>query len=70
MITKEQALTVDRFTHSTLKNADKSPLRVKRNGKTKTWKRKPDDFSIPVKYGLYGYSYITQDNAEEWNVAE
>ena len=33
----------------------------RRNGKTKTWKREPERFSIPVKYGLYHYGYINND---------
>lgn len=69
MVTKESALTANNFTHVSMKNRDETPLRVRRNGKTKTWKRRPNDFSVPVKYGLYGYGYITQDNAHEWNAA-
>jgi hypothetical protein len=41
----------------------------RRNGKTKTWKTRPTHFSVPVKYGLYGYGYITHDNAHEFHVA-
>ena len=69
MITKEQALNADRFENVSLKNADKTPLRARRNGKTKTWKTRPDEFSIPVKYGLKVYFNITQLDAHNWNVA-
>lgn len=31
---------------------------LRRNGKTQTWKTRPDDFSIPVKYGFKGYAQI------------
>jgi hypothetical protein len=24
---------------------------------------------LPIKHGLYDYGYITQDNADKWNVA-
>ncbi len=30
----------------------------RRNGATKTWKRRPTAFRIPVKFGLYAYGYI------------
>ncbi len=70
MVTKEQALSANRFTHATLKNADKTALRVKRTGKTQTWKTRPDEFKIPVKYGLYESTYITNLNADQWNVEQ
>lgn len=71
MITKDQAMTADRFEHCTMKNkSDKSPLRARRNGATKVWKTRPNDFKIPCKYGLYEYFCITQDNAGEWNAVE
>lgn len=69
MITKAQALTVNNFEMVSHKNADGTPVRWRRNGKTKTWKTRPAEFSIPVKHGLYDYGYITQDNAHEFNVA-
>lgn len=34
--------------------------RCRRNGATKTWKRKPNRFSIPVKAGMYAYTHITE----------
>jgi hypothetical protein len=48
--------------------------RVRRSGKTKTWKTRPGEFRIPVKcefripvkYGLYQSFYITHENAHEW----
>ncbi len=65
MITK--TTTADMFHHQTEKNADGTPLRVRRNGKTKTWKTRLNEFKIPVKYGLREYFYITHENAAEWN---
>ena len=38
-------------------------VKVRRNGKTQTWKRDADRFRIPIKHGLYSYGEITQDNA-------
>jgi len=70
MISKSQAMTVNHFEMVNHKNADGTPVRWRRNGKTKTWKRKPEAFQIPVKHGLYDYGYITQDNANEFTVAE
>lgn len=70
MITKEQALTANNFCHATLTNKDKTPLRVRRSGKTQTWKTRPEEFKVPVKYGLYESTYITHLNAHEWNVQE
>lgn len=70
MITYQQALTENNFEHVSKTNkSDKQPMRVRRTGKTKTWKTRPDEFQIPVKYGLYESGYITHDNAKEWNVA-
>jgi len=66
LVNRENAMTANHFEHVAMKNKDGSPLRVRRNGKTKTWKRKPNEFSIPIKYGLYEYSYITHDNCHEW----
>jgi len=54
--------------HKTLKGSDGEPVRCRVNGKCKTWKTRPDEFKLPVKYGLYQYFYITQDNAHEWSV--
>lgn len=71
-ITKEIALTANEFysTHLTNKDRNKTPLRVRRNGKTQTWKTRPADFKIPIKYGLYECAYITQDNAHLWQVED
>ena len=33
-------------------------IHVKINGKPKTWKTRPEDVSVPVKYGLYEYATI------------
>ena len=76
MITKEIALTLRHgqiLHHKTLKNADKTPMRVRVTGKVKTWVTRPVDFRIPVKYGMYEYGYVERssdrNNAEEWEVA-
>ena len=39
----------------------------RRNGKTQTWKTRPDEFRVPVKYGLYAYSQIREYDASNWH---
>lgn len=68
MVTRSQSETAENFEHVSMKNRDKTPVRARRNGKTKTWKTRPGDFQIPVKYGLRECFYITPTNAHEWNV--
>lgn len=69
MITKQQAETANNFEHISIKNRDGTPLRARRNGKTETWKRSPERFSIPCKHGLYNYFYITEISANQWNAS-
>jgi hypothetical protein len=38
--------------------------RWRRNGATKTWKTRPTEFQVPIKYGLRDYSYLTDVNAD------
>ena len=33
--------------------------RVRKNGQTKLWKTRPQDFYIPIKFGIRGYGKIT-----------
>jgi hypothetical protein len=77
MVTLDNEGTAKRFEHINLTNRDKTPLRAKRYGKTKRWKTRPNDFAIPVKYGLRTHFYITnvpykdyQPNNHEWNITE
>ena len=41
--------------------------RVRRNGATQTWKRDPNRFRIPVKFGLKGYGQITESDDFGYN---
>lgn len=74
MITKEQAVEAGAyrasrtFYHATLRNSDGSAVRCRASGRCKVWKTRPDDFRLPVKYGLRDYFYITPRNAHEWLV--
>ena len=70
MVTKEQAMTARHFVHVSVKNADGvTPLRIRASGKCITWKKQPERFKLPVKYGLYNSFYLTPENADMWNVA-
>jgi hypothetical protein len=69
-ITRANCEKFNIFEHVTLKNADGSRLRSRRNGKTKLWKTRPDDFSIPCKYGMYYYFNITHYNGKDWEGVE
>ena len=72
-VNAENAMSASRFEHISAKNGDGTPVRARRNGKTKTWKTRPGLFSIPVKYGLKSYFYIDNheyQNAGDWNVVE
>jgi hypothetical protein len=70
LVNRQNCESANRFEHVSMKNADKTPLRVRRNGKTKLWKTRPNEFKIPVKYGMYEYSYITHENCDQWNIPE
>jgi len=39
----------------------------RRNGQTKTWKTRPDNYMVPVKYGLYHYGYISHSNSHDFH---
>lgn len=72
MINRTDAVTLKHgqiLHHVTKLNRDNTPLRVRVTGKVQTWKTRPDEFKIPVKYGLYDSGYITQDNADYWVIA-
>lgn len=69
MVTKEEALTGQRFEHMTAQNADKTPLRARANGACKVWKTRPDEFKLAVRIGWKGHGYITNENAHEWRKA-
>ncbi len=67
MITKEQALEltygdviyeIDNF------NANGTPVRWRVNGQAKTWKRDLSRFQVPIKHGLYDYSYLDNTTAQ------
>jgi len=67
MITLSQAKALSKgqiLYHAKNRNADGSAQRWKVNGQVKTWKTRPDEVKIPVKYGLYAYDYVTHQDLE------
>lgn len=41
------------------------------NGKCQTWKTRPEDFRLPIKYGFNGpYSEVTPRNADLFHTAD
>ena len=56
------------FYHRTRTYKDgKTPIRVRNNGSVKMWKRDPNKFRVPVKYGMYDFFYIDNSNADQWS---
>lgn len=82
MITKDKALNLyyGQELHFTGKHECKKTIgprggieinitRVRTSGKCKTWKRNPEKFHIPVKYGLYESYWIDESNNENFHLA-
>lgn len=44
--------------------------RWKVNGVPKTWKTHPDWVKVPLKYGLYDYGYLDNDNLEHFSMED
>ena len=45
------------------------PNKWRASGKCQTWKTRPDEFKLPIKYGLYANDYLTHENAHLFEVA-
>lgn len=72
MITVQDAARLkhgDVLEHVHNKDSRGQPMRCRVNGKVVFWKTRPEDFRIPVKYGLYHCFYITPTNASDWKKA-
>jgi len=54
--------------HVDLRNADKTPLRARVNGKIKRWKRDPSRFEIPMKHGLRHCFYLRETDLDSWTI--
>lgn len=75
MITQAQADTARVFHANnpvTARRCDgaRGPERWRRNGKTQRWKRNPERFRIPVKFGLYDFLAITEENINDFHTEE
>ena len=68
MITMHDALTAGEF-HEDHEPAGKV-FTWRRNGGTQTWKTRPAEFRIPVKYGLRSYGQITHADAHRFHRAD
>lgn len=44
--------------------------RVCKSGMVKTWKTRPNDFHMPIKYGLRDSYWIDQDNAHMFHLPQ
>lgn len=56
------------FYHGSLKDSKGNPVKCRVSGRLKTWKTRPDDFRLPVKWGLNKSFYITPENIEFWEI--
>ena len=68
MITREQALLLnhgERLHSST--QCDKKTIRWRVSGVCRTWKRTPNRFRVPLKYGLSSYWELTEKNNEQFH---
>lgn len=59
MVTKEQAMNKTNF----ILLEEHKATNWRANGKCKTWITRPNEFKLPIKHGLYRYSYLTHENA-------
>ncbi len=67
MITKAQALSANYRQHFFfLSRLNGEVKRCRVSGKCQTWKTRPDEFRLPIKYDLYQSHYIGHDNAHEF----
>ena len=70
-MTEEEIASLTRANAETaLVFVDESGRTWRRNGKTQVWKTRPEDFRIPVKWGLYTYDQITHLDAHKVSVVK
>lgn len=61
-MTLEEAKTLSYDDHIWFIRNDGKAGQLKINGQPKTWKRTPNRVSVPIKYGMYEYSYFTEQD--------
>jgi hypothetical protein len=70
MVTKEQAMTATRFKQVARYDGKTCSNNWRASGKCKTWKTRPEEFKLPIKFGLYESSYLTHENCNLFEVEE
>lgn len=71
MLTRDQAASLPINTtlyHLYSHNTKGVPHRCRVNGRCTTWKTRPTEFRLPVKFGFKTCFYITETNAHEWSL--
>lgn len=68
-LTLHDIVNMHEFWHRIERNADGTPVRCRSNGKPRFWKTRPNDFQLPVKYGLKNCFYLTPANIGDWCLA-
>lgn len=75
MLTIEQAINANTFhangcfrTIGPRGGVKEVVIKYRRNGSTKTWKTRPNEYSIPIKYSWSGYGYINDANSDNFHV--
>lgn len=72
-MTRDQAIILPTgavLRHVSLRNADDSALRARINGRPKLWKTRPEEFRLPMKWGLKTCFYITHLDADQWELPQ
>jgi len=78
MITKAQAIDEDNRSfhhgHCSRKVGKRGGIqlfitKVRRNGRTRVWRTRLTEFSVPFKYGMYQHGYITDVNRYQFHLA-
>ena len=70
-MTRDQAIALSTGTmlhHVSLRNADQTPLRARVNGRPKLWSTRLEEFRLPMKHGLSNTFYITERDADQWEI--
>lgn len=65
MVTKEQAINGGVFHFGVC--SEKRQERWRSNGACKVWKTRPEEFRLPIKFGIRNYGYLTEMNAHEFH---
>jgi hypothetical protein len=58
------------YSRAYTRGGGKMPLRVRVNGRCKVWKTRPTQFRLPVKWGMYEYGYITDQEVSLWDTEQ